>query len=241
MVGPLADILDNKTPFTIVMGCNGCGKTTWKRANRDALAEVHIDLDSIADGIGNWDSEASRIEALEIGEERIRRAIKDHKPYGVESTYSGERGVGQVNEARSHGYRIHGHYLGTYAPEVNIHRIAQRTRDRTGHQVDPELIPTRWRYSLSNLRRTVELFDELTIYDNSEEYDLGCQDPPRLAFFQSGRVINLISHELRPKWFSDWYAGWEHRRMALERQERKARKSRDLHKDQDGHDQPMRE
>ena len=205
------------------MGCNGCGKTTWKRANREALAEIYIELDSIAEGIGNWDSEASRKEALEIGEERMRRAIAEHKPYGVESTYSGERGVSQVNDARLHGYRIHGHYLGTNSPQVNIERIAQRTRARTGHQVDPQVIPTRWRYSLSNLRRTVELFDELTIYDNSEVYDLGCQDPPRLAFFQSGLVSNLISTGLRPKWFQDWYASWEHRRMALERQERTER------------------
>ena len=181
------------------MGCDGCGKTTWKRANREALAEVHIELDSIAEGIGNWDSEANREEALKIGEERIRRAIKDHKPYGLESTYSGKRGVSQVNEARSHGYRIHGHYLGTNSPQVNIARIAERTRERTGYQVDPEVIPIRWRDSLSNLQQTVEWFDELTIYDNSGEYDLGCQDPSRLAFFQSGLVIHVISDELRPK------------------------------------------
>ena len=213
------------------MGCNGCGKTTWKRANRDSLAEVHIDLDSIAEGIGNWDSESSRAEALRIGEDRIRRAIEEHAAYGVESTYSGERGVNQVNEARLHGYRIHGHYLGTDSPQVNIDRISQRVRERMGHRVDPELIPTRWHYSLSNLRKTVEWFDELTIYDNSGEYDLGCQDPPRLAFFECGRVSMVVAEELRPVWFSDWYAGWEERRKSLERQDRKRKRARNMSRD----------
>ena len=230
MVDPLADILDNKPSFTIVMGCDGCGKTTWKRANCDALAEVHIDLDSIAEGIGNWDSEASRIEALRIGEDRIKRAITEHAAYGVESTYSGERGVNQVNDARSHGYRIQGHYLGKNSPQVNIDRINQRVQERMGHRVDPALIPTRWRYSLSNLRKTVELFDELTIYDNSEAYDLGCQDPPRLAFFECGRASMLVGDELRPEWFKAWYTGWEHRRKEIERQERKRNRASDMSK-----------
>lgn len=226
----MADILDNKPVFTIVMGCNGCGKTTWKRANRDALADVHIDLDSIADGLGNWDNEASRIEALRIGEERIARAIAEHAAYGVESDYSGERGVNQVSEAKSNGYRIHGHYLGTSTPEVNIERISRRVRERLGHRVDPELIPTRWRYSLSNLRRTVELFDELTVYDNSDEYDLSWQDPPSLAFFERGRISMLVRSELRPDWFQEWYAGWEHRRMEMERQERKRKRATEFTK-----------
>ncbi len=221
----VADILDNKTSFTIVMGCDGCGKTTWKRANRDALAAVHIDLDSIAEGIGNWDSEASRTEALQIGEDRIRKAIVEHAAYGVESAYSGERGVNQVDEARSQGYRIHGHYLSTDSPQVNIERINQRVRERMGHRVNPDLIPTRWRYSLSNLRKTVDWFDELTIYDNSAEYDLGCEDPPRLAFFERGRVSMIVAEELRPEWFRRWYAGWEDRQMSLERQERKQKKA----------------
>ena len=210
------------------MGCNGSGKTTWKRANRVALAEVHIDLDSIAEGIGNWDSEASRAEALQIGEDRIKQAIAEHAPYGVESTYSGERGVNQVNEARSHGYRIHGHFLGTASPQVNVERIRKRVQQRLGHRVDPELIPTRWSYALSNLRKTADLFDELTIYDNSADYDLGCQDPPRLAFFERGHVSILVAEERCPEWFKNWYAGWEDRLMSLERQERKRRKEREI-------------
>jgi len=222
----MGDILDNKPPFTIVMGCNGCGKTTWKRANRDALAEVHIDLDSIADGVGNWDSEASRIEAFTVGEALIQRCLSERQPYGVESTYSGERGVNQVNEAKTHGFRIHGHYLGTYSPQINIDRIEQRVQARTGHRVNPELIPTRWRYSLSNLRKTIELFNELTIYDNSADYDLGCQDPPRLAFFQNGLSTLLVKKSQSPEWFKTWYTGWEQRQTESKRQDRRREKAK---------------
>ena len=100
-----------------------------------------------------------------------------------------------------------------------------------GHRVNPELIPTRWRYSLSNLRKTVAWFDELTIYDNSAEYDLGCQDPPRLAFFEFGRVSTLVAEELRPVWFRHCYAGWQDRQISLERQERKRTKAQSMSDD----------
>ena len=221
----MADILDNKTSFSIVLGCDGCGKTTWRRADRDALAKVHIDLNSIAEGIGNWDSEASRTEARQIGENRIRNALAEHAAHGVKSTYSGERGVNQVDEARSRGYRIHCHQLSIDSPQANIERISQRVRERMGHRVDPKLIPTRWRDSLSNLRKTVDWLDELTIFDNSAQYDLGGQDPPRFAFFECGRVSMLVAEHLRPLWFRHWHGGWKDRQISLESQERKRRKA----------------
>ena len=39
----VADQLDNRPVFTIVMGCNGAGKSAWKRANQDRLPERYFD------------------------------------------------------------------------------------------------------------------------------------------------------------------------------------------------------
>lgn len=39
----MADQLDNRPVFTIVMGCNGAGKSAWKRANRGRLPERYCD------------------------------------------------------------------------------------------------------------------------------------------------------------------------------------------------------
>ena len=224
----MGDILDNKPPFTIIMGCDGCGKTIWKRANREALATIHIDLDSIADGIGNWDDEECRDEALRFSEAKIAECLREHQPYGVESTYSGPRGPKQVTLAKQHGYRIHGYYLGTSSPEINIERINQRVRERTGHWVDPKSIPNRWAFSLSNLKKTVELFDELTIYDNSLDYNLGVEEPPTMAFFERGYGMLLVKDNEIPEWFSQWHTGWEARKYELNRAARKKKKGQKL-------------
>ena len=56
----MGDQLDNRPVFTIVMGCNGSGKSAWKRENYDRLPDRYFDQDSIAGGIGDWDSESAR-------------------------------------------------------------------------------------------------------------------------------------------------------------------------------------
>ena len=48
----MADQLDNRPVFTIVMGCNGAGKSAWKRENYDRLPNPYLDQDSIAGGVG---------------------------------------------------------------------------------------------------------------------------------------------------------------------------------------------
>ena len=47
----MADQLDNRPVFTIVMGCNGAGKSAWKRDNYDRLPQQYFYQDSIAGGI----------------------------------------------------------------------------------------------------------------------------------------------------------------------------------------------
>ncbi len=44
----MADQLDNRPVFTVVMGCNGVEKSAWKRGNYDLLPDRYYDQDSIA-------------------------------------------------------------------------------------------------------------------------------------------------------------------------------------------------
>ena len=46
----MADQLDSRPVFTIVMARNGAGKSAWKRANYDLLPDRFYDQDSIARG-----------------------------------------------------------------------------------------------------------------------------------------------------------------------------------------------
>ena len=148
----MADQLDDRPVFTIVMGCNGAGKSAWKRGNYDLLPERFFDQDSIAGGIGDGNSESARVRTRAIVDAEVAEAVANRLDFGTESTSSGRPGREMVDRVRNAGYRIEGIYIGTVSPEINIERIERRVRNNTGHRVDPARVPERYRYSLSNLR-----------------------------------------------------------------------------------------
>jgi len=189
----MADQLDNRPVFTIVMGCNGAGKSAWKRANYDILPERYFDRDSVAGGIGDWNSVEARKRTAEIVNEEVDKAIRDRMSYGIESTYSGRPGRERVAQARQADYRTKGIYIGTKSPEINIERVAHRVQENTGHHVDPKITPERYKYSLSNLRRTVDLFDQLEILDNSNDSPLSVLDPVEQCCLEFGQVVSRLS------------------------------------------------
>lgn len=121
----MADQLDNRPVFTIVMGCNGAGKSVWKRANRDRLPERYYDKDSIADGVGGWDTGRAREHTDTIVNQAVAEALAGRHNFGIESTYSGQPGRALVERAVAAGYRIEGVYIGTSSPDINIERIRQ--------------------------------------------------------------------------------------------------------------------
>lgn len=205
----MGDQLDNRPVFTIVMGCNGAGKSAWKRANYDLLPDLYIDQDSIAGGFGDWNREPARVRTAAIVKGQIDETIKSKKSFGIESTYSGRPGREMVERTKLAGYRIEGIYLGTESPEINIARIERRVLEKTGHKVDADLVPQRHRYSLSNLRRTVAAFDQLEVFDNSRDALLGIPDPVEQCCLESGKIVSRLSERDIAPWCADWLRGVE--------------------------------
>ena len=203
----MGDQLDNRPVFTIVMGCNGAGKSAWKVENRDRLPERYFDKDSIANGVGGWDTPSARERTDEYVDAEIDKALAGRYNFGMESTYSGRPGPELVERAIEAGYRIEGIYIGTANPEINIERIRTRVENNTGHHVDPERVPDRYRHSLHNLRRTADRFDELTIVDNTEERERGIPDPRTELVLEKGRT----AWETRDpaSWVTTWKARFE--------------------------------
>ena len=215
----MGDQLDNRPTFTIVMGCNGAGKSHWKRNNYDELPIRFLDLDSIAGGLGDWNEEENRAEALTLTDQFIDEALADRSSFGVESTYSGKRGRDQVARMMDAGYRIEGVYIGINNPTIHIERIAKRVDLATGHWIDPARIPERYRHSLSNLRKTAEWFDELVIVDNSTEHDVGYIEPVQQACLERGKIVRVTDEPV--EWFKDWLQRFQDRQQSLARAEEK--------------------
>ena len=202
----MSDQSDSRPVFTIVMGCDGAGKSAWKRHNYDQLPERYLDRDSIAGGIGDWNSESARRRAGALIDAEIFRAIEKGASYGIESAYSDGHGVGRVRQAIGAGYRIEGMYLGTASPEINVERIDQRMLLGTGHRADPARIPESYRHSLSNLRRTAMRFDRLSILDNSRHDPLGIPELVEQCLLERGIIIRKLPESEMMPWCGDWIA-----------------------------------
>ena len=213
----MADQLDNRPVFTIVMGCNGAGKSAWKRANQDRLPERYFDKDSVAGGIGGWDTPDARRRTDEYVNGEIDKALAEGLNFGIESTYSGRPGAALVARAVDAGYRIEGIYIGTAGPEINIERIRTRVENQTGHRVDARRVPDRYRHSLHNLRQTADQFDELTIVDNTPERDRGIPDPTTELVLEKGRTTYEAADP--PAWVATWKERFE---MSMESRRRSA-------------------
>ncbi|MDE0443911.1 MAG: hypothetical protein OXL38_17600 [Gammaproteobacteria bacterium] len=163
----MSELVDRRSTFMIVMGCNGCGKTAWKRANYDRLPERYFDQDSIAGGIGDWNSESVRARTREFVDAEIAKCFSERVSFGSESTFSGRPGPALLDRAVAGGYRVEGYYIGTESWEINARRIKRRVLANTGHDVDPAELPQRYRWSLSNLRKHLGKFDVVEVVDNS--------------------------------------------------------------------------
>ncbi len=163
----MAELMDRRPKLVIVMGCNGAGKSAWKRNNYDRLPERYFDQDSIAGGIGDWNAEGARARTREYVDGEIEKIFAARQDFGFESTFSGRPGPALVRRAIDEGYRVEGYFMGTDGWETNARRIEHRVVTNTGHHVDPERLPDRYRYALSNLRRHLEDFDLLEVVDNS--------------------------------------------------------------------------
>lgn len=198
----MADQLDNRPVFTIVMGCNGAGKSAWKRENYDRLPNPYLDQDSIAGGVGDWNSEESRARTQRIVDKEIAEAIEKRVDFGIESTYSGNPGPEMVERVKKAGYRVEGVYIGTESPEINAERVQHRVETNTGHYVDAGRLPQRYGFSLSNLRKTAEQFDDLEIVDNSE-HDAGRRPRPIKQLRLENGVLAWRGDTMKP-WSVTW-------------------------------------
>ena len=134
----MSELLDPRPVFTIVMGCDGAGKSAWKRDNYDLLPSRYFDQDSFAGGIGDWNSSEAHTRARVYIDAQIEESIDQRLDFGRESTDSDKPGSALVERVIKAGYRVEGIYFGTNDPQINIDRIEHRVFARTGHMVDPE-------------------------------------------------------------------------------------------------------
>ena len=154
--------------LTIVIGANGAGKSTWCDRNRKRrLPSDFYNADSIAKGLGDWNSPRKQEAARELVDRSIEEHLRRKTDFGFESTYSGNSRPDIVRRAKSRGFEIEAMFIGTVTPSINVERVAGRVRAKTGHDVPLSEIRRRWTAAQENLTRTANALDKIELIDNS--------------------------------------------------------------------------
>ncbi|HCR3107374.1 TPA: zeta toxin family protein [Enterococcus faecium] len=169
-------ILENDKPYYVVIGgVNGAGKSTIyqiQNSKRKELDTDRINADEILRRFGgNWNKQADINKSMREVLREIEGHFKEGKSFHHETTFGGNPypDKKRLLNAKKLGYESFLIYIGLDSPERAIERVKSRVA-KGGHGVPEDLIRKRYEFSLRNLAELEKYFDNVSIYDNSDEF-----------------------------------------------------------------------
>ncbi len=176
----------------IVAGPNGSGKTSLTRKHLLGKLPI-VNPDEIAAQLSGPGRNPLGM-AMQAGRQALtiqREHIAQGKTFALETTFSGNRELGLIRDAKAAGYKVNLVFICTNSPMTSRARIAQRVRDG-GHFVPDDDVARRYQRSLDNLAAGVALADRAWILDNTGER------MRLVAMIERGQVKN--SAVVLPEW-----------------------------------------
>lgn len=161
--------------YVIFAGVNGAGKSTFYRTGLWRTEDMprtmtRVNSDEIV--VAQGGDPASSADQLRAGREAVRlieECLSRRRSFNQETTLTGHAVLRNMSRAREAGYRVVLYYIGVDTAAVALDRIAHRVAVG-GHDIDEGAVLRRYRASLGNLSRALDLCDEATILDNTVEF-----------------------------------------------------------------------
>lgn len=154
--------MSNKKPMVLVLaGPNGSGKSTISQYF-EKVGE-YTNADDVVASTGMDNAEAARF----VDRKRYA-AISEKRDFTFETVLSSEYKLRILEKAKREGYFIKCVFVLTIDPYINVARVEARVA-QGGHNVEKSKIISRYKKSLSNITKLLELCDILHIYDNTIE------------------------------------------------------------------------
>ena len=149
-------------------GPNGAGKSTLRRITLAEDGIPFVNADKIAvQQFGEHAAERA-YEAAQIAEAVRAELFRARRSFSFETVFSDPAGekVQFLREAGEAGYFVAVHFVGLDSPERSRARVIQRVSEG-GHDVPDDKLAARYPRVMDNLRRLLDVPDDLVIYDNS--------------------------------------------------------------------------
>lgn len=152
--------MSERKPMVLVLaGPNGSGKSTITQFFDIVGNYTNADDMVAATGMSNE-------EAAVLADKMRYHSIALKEDFTFETVLSSHYKMDILEKAKSEGYFIKCIFVLTVDPSVNVVRVASRVA-LGGHNVDEQKIRNRYKKSLSNIKRLMEICDILHVYDNT--------------------------------------------------------------------------
>lgn len=154
--------MSEKKPMVLVFaGPNGSGKST--------IAQFFDSVGTYSNADDMVSSTGMSNEAASVLADKMRyRSIELKEDFTFETVLSSHYKLDILEKAKAEGYFIKCIFVLTVDCSVNVARVAARVA-LGGHDVDEAKIRSRYKKSLANIKKLIELCDILHVYDNTEE------------------------------------------------------------------------
>jgi len=176
----------------IVAGPNGSGKTTLTDKHFAGRIPI-INPDVVAKEI-NPDNPTAQGVSLQAGRVALKQQqdmLKSGQSFALETTFSGNRELKLMRDAKEAGYKVNLAYVCTQGASVNRARVGLRVQNG-GHFVPSSDVIRRYDRSLQNLPEGLKLADRAWLLDNSERKH-------KLVACLERNQVKSMSNRL-PKW-----------------------------------------
>jgi len=181
--------------YTLFAGVNGSGKSTLYSTGAIVDVGERINIDDMARELNEQYTvfpKRAGISALH----KIDVCINAKISFNQETTLSGRSALRTIRRAKDAGFKVIMYYTYLNSPELAIQRIAARVR-KGGHFIEDEIVRRRFQSSLENLRQAISLCDEIYIFDNSTDAQLGA-GYRFLCFIRNGRLREKVNDMPKP-------------------------------------------
>ena len=157
--------------YTIFAGVNGAGKTSIYKSiyYNENKNEKRINTDEMVSRIGSWKDNNLQIKCAREAVRLIKRYIEENISFNQETTLCGNSIIKNLKSAKEKGFYVVMNYIGVENSEIAKERVKIRV-SKGDHGIADTDIERRYYESLNNLKRILDICDEINIYDNSERF-----------------------------------------------------------------------